>query len=101
MRGAAQEGKIRSDGKLGISAHLPYSRKQPVHEPARRCRLAPIKSFAEQPEAVAGRILDEVIVARGLRLAVPPPLGADALRPLRAGDVVGDAAPTEAPRRAV
>ena len=32
---------------------------------------------------------------------MPPPFGADAFRPLRAGDVVGHAAPAETPRRTV
>src|SRR5580700_7057322 len=80
---------------------LPHSRKQAVHEPARRRRLAPIESFAEQPEAVAGGIFDEIVVAGRLRFTMPPPFGSDAFRPLRAGDVVGHAAPAKTPRRAV
>src|SRR5580704_17613493 len=78
-----------------------HSRKQAVHEPARRRRLASIKSFAKKPEAMAGGILDEVVIAGWFRLAMPPPFGADAFRPLRAGDVVGHAAPAETPRRTV
>src|SRR6202030_1228033 len=94
----AGEGEV---GALLANSSHSHSRKQAVHEPARCRRLAPIKAFAEQPEAVAGGILDEIVVARRLGLAVPPPFGADAFRPLRAGDVVGHAAPAETPRRAV
>ena len=53
MRGAAQEGKVSGDGEFGVGVHRIYSRKQAVHEPARRRRFAPVKTFAVEPEAVA------------------------------------------------
>src|SRR4051794_36743455 len=39
------------------------SREQPVHEPARGRRLARVEALAKQPEATAGVVLDQVVVA--------------------------------------
>ena len=49
--------------------------EEAVHEPARLGRLA-IEAFAEEPEAAAGFVLDDVVVARCLRLLPAPPSGA-------------------------
>src|SRR6516225_7892115 len=78
-----------------------HSRKQTVHEPARRCGLAAEEAFAVEPEAAADGVFDQIVIARGFLLAMPPPFGADALGPLGAGDLVGHAAPGKPPRRAV
>ena len=64
MRGAAQEGEIRGDGELGIARHGRRSREQAVDEPARRGRLASVEAFPKEPEAAAGLVLDQVVVAR-------------------------------------
>src|SRR4051794_24419370 len=64
-----------------------------MHEPARRGHFALIKSFAVEPESVAGMILHEVIVAR--RPLRAPPLAGDALRTLRANDGVRLAPPAK------
>jgi hypothetical protein len=63
MRGAAQEGKVGGDGELGIGAHRSHSRKQAVHEPARRCRFPAVKAFAVEPEAMTLAVFDEVVIA--------------------------------------
>ena len=47
--------------------------------------LASVKAFAVEPEAVAGLVLDEVVVARRLVRATAPPFAGDALRSLGAG----------------
>src|SRR5215472_5181790 len=89
-----------------------HSRKQTVHEPARRRGLAAKEAFAVEPEAAPDGVLDQVVIARGPHPTLPrkrgrgregaaPPFGADAFRPLRAGDLVGHAAPGKPPRRAV
>src|SRR3979411_586271 len=76
------------------------SREQPVHEPARSGGLARIESLAVEPEAVAGLVLDQIVVARRRAGAVMPPFAGDTPGPLRLGDSMGHAAPAEAPRRA-
>ncbi len=58
MRSAAQEGKVSRDCKFGVGVHrIAHAnsplRKEPLHEPARRRRFAPVKTFAIEPEAVA------------------------------------------------
>ena len=91
---------------------MSHSRKQSVHEPARLRRLAPVKSFAEKPEAVAAGILDEVIIARRAPSHFRSPAcggaegwGCATIRlPMRSGpcapvDLVGHAAPAKTPRR--
>src|ERR1700721_2243535 len=76
-----------------------------MHEPAGRGRLAPIKAFAIEPEAMAHGVFDEVIVARRFWWAVlrrlAPPFSADAFRALRARDLINHPAPAKTPRRAV
>src|SRR6516165_11054576 len=77
------------------------SREEPMHKPARPRGFAAIEAFAIEPEAAPDLVLDEIIVARRLRLVPAPPFAGDALRPLRQGDAMGDAAPAEAPWRAL
>src|SRR5947208_1145517 len=77
------------------------SREEAVHEPARFVRLAAVEALAEEPEAPPRLVLDDVVIARRLRLLPPPPFGCDALRPLRMGDAVRASAPAEASRRIV
>src|SRR5277367_397570 len=76
-----------------------------MHEPAGRGRLAPIKAFAIEPEAMAHSVFDEVIVARRLWWAVlrrlAPPFSADAFRALRARDLVNHPAPAKTSWRTV
>src|ERR1700731_5074835 len=82
MQGAAQEGKIRGDGKLDIRAHTRHSkhthrhaeersRKRAVQEPL-RLRGRTIEAGAEQPETQAGLVLDAEIIARRAALLAPP-----------------------------
>src|SRR3979409_1449980 len=84
-----------------VTSSLPRSScEQPVHEPARSGGLARIESLAVEPEAVAGLVLDQIVVARRRAGAVMPPFAGDALGALRLGTPMGHAAPAEAPRRA-
>src|SRR5215472_2135334 len=93
---------ISGKPEIGCSSHdiFSSSRKQAVHEPARRHGLARVEALAVEPEAAAGLVLDQVVVARRRRRAAAPPFGGDALRALRLGDAMQHAAPAEAPRRA-
>src|SRR5215207_11263330 len=75
------------------------SREEAVHEPARLVHLAPVKALAEEPEAPSRLVLDDVVVARRLRVLLAPPLGRDPLRPLRMGDAMRPSAPAEPTRR--
>src|SRR4029077_10075469 len=84
-----------------FARRAPFSREESVHEPTRRGCLASVEAFAVEPEAAGFLILNEVISPRRLWLALAPPFGSDALRPLRERDPMHLAAPAEASRRAL
>src|SRR6266550_5040478 len=67
----------------GSTFAMVSSREQSMQKPAWRGGLTPINSFAIEPEAVAGRILHQVVVAGRQRLAAAPPFAGDAFRSLR------------------
>src|SRR3981189_626937 len=80
-----------------VAPPLPYSScEQPVHEPARSGGLARIESLAVEPEAVAGLVLDQIVVARRQAGAVMPPFAGDALGALRPCDPIGHPPAAEA-----
>src|SRR5229473_1360985 len=77
------------------------SREEPVQEPARRS-IGPVEPGAEEPEAPPRLVLDVVVVAQLLgRRGAPPPLAADALRPVGAAHAMLPATPAEEERRIV
>ena len=63
-----------------------------MHEPLRGGVATVVEAGAVEPEAAAGRVLDDVVVARLLGRAAPPFRG-DALGALRLGHLMQDAAP--------
>src|SRR5881398_2340049 len=74
------------------------SSEQPVDEPGGSAAASVADhTFAIDPVAAAGRILDLVIVAEPAGRRLAPPFRRDSLGPLGAGDVVHRATPHEPP----
>src|SRR5205085_4253109 len=73
-----------------------FSREHPLYPPLPREILATRDAFAENPGTAALRILDPVVVARRLRLLMPPPFHGDALGPFGMGDAALGMAPAHA-----
>src|SRR3979409_517641 len=82
----------RAEHMVTSSCRTP-SREQPVHEPARSGGLARIESLAVEPEAVAGLVLDQIVVARRRAGVVMPPFAGGKPGAPRPGHPLGHAAP--------